>query len=127
MTNISVLHIDDDPDIREIIAMSLGLDPALRVRSCVSGQEGLVAAARDTPDLILLDVAMPVMDGPRMLALLRENPQTAAIPVIFCTARAQSVQIEHYKSLGALGVIVKPFDPMTLVAALRSHLPPSLH
>jgi two-component system OmpR family response regulator len=121
---VRILHIDDECDICEVVAMSLGLDPEFTVRSCSSGAEGLAAAAKDTPDIILLDVMMPFMDGPTTLAHLRENSRTAAIPVVFMTARAQSREIEQFKSLGAAGVIAKPFDPMTLAAAVRSHLHP---
>ena len=85
----------------------------------------LAAAAKWRPDLILLDVMMPVMDGPATLRRLRENPQTADIPVVFMTARAQTRELDHFKSLGAAGVIVKPFDPMTLAASLRSQMQPA--
>jgi CheY-like chemotaxis protein len=125
MTSFNVLHIDDEPDIREIVAMSFGLDPDAKVRGCASGKDGLAAATEDVPDLILLDVMMPVMDGPTTLARLRENPRTANIPIVFMTARAQAREIEQFKSLGAAGVIAKPFDPMTLAAAVRSHLHPA--
>jgi chemotaxis response regulator CheB len=83
-----------------------------------------VDAAKHRPDLILLDVMMPVMDGPTTLAHLRDEPETADIPVVFMTARAQARELEHFKSLGAAGVIPKPFDPMTLAAAVRRHLRP---
>ena len=122
MTAVRILHIDDETDIREVVAISLGLDPDFAVRGCASGEGGLAAAAEDTPDLILLDVMMPVMDGPTTLAHLRENPRTAGIPVIFMTARAQSRVIEQFKALGAAGVIAKPFDPMTLAASVRSQM-----
>ncbi len=125
MTALQVLHIDDELDIREVVAMSLGLDPEFAVRGCDSGEGGLAAAAEYMPDVILLDIMMPVMDGPTTLAHLRENPRTAAIPVIVMTARAQSSEIAQFKSLGAAGVIAKPFDPMTLAASVRSHLRPA--
>jgi CheY-like chemotaxis protein len=63
------------------------------------------------PDVILMDVMMPVMDGPETLSHLRENARTAKIPVVFMTARAQTREVEHFLSLGAAGVILKPFDP----------------
>jgi CheY-like chemotaxis protein len=122
MTALRVLHIDDEPDIRAIVEMSFGLDPEIEVRGCGSGKDGLAAAAEDAPDLILLDVMMPVMDGPTTFARLRENPRTAGIPIIFMTARAQTREIEQFKSLGAVDVIAKPFDPLALVASVRSHL-----
>jgi len=122
MTALRILHVDDEPDIREVVELSLSLDPAFAVRSCASGRDALAAVSEWPPDLILCDVMMPVMDGPATLARLRESPQTAHIPVVFMTARAQTRELEHFKSLGAAGVISKPFDPMTLAASIRSHL-----
>jgi CheY-like chemotaxis protein len=125
MTTTHVLHIDDEPDIREIVEISLGLDPAFAIRSCKSGAEGLVVAAEWKPDIILLDVMMPLMDGPATLAGLLENPETARIPVIFMTARAQTRELDRFRALGAVGVIAKPFEPMTLAASVRKFLAPT--
>ena len=125
MTALRILHVDDEPDIREVVELSLRLDPAFTTRSCASGKDALAAVSEWPPDLILCDVMMPVMDGPTTLARLRESPQTAHIPVVFMTARAQTRELEHFKSLGAAGVISKPFDPMTLAASIRSHLRPA--
>ena len=125
MTDIRILLVDDEPDIREVVDVSLGLDPEFKMRACASGADALVTAAEWSPSLILLDVMMPLMDGPATLANLRKNPRTAHIPVLFLTARTQADEIEHYISLGAQGVLSKPFDPMTLAASVRSHLPAS--
>ena len=125
MTEIRILHVDDEPDIREVVEMSLGLDPAFTTRNCGSGKEALVVAAEWMPDFILLDVMMPVMDGPATLAQLRSNDRTANIPVIFMTARAQACEVDHFRALGAVGVIAKPFDPMTLSASVRSYVSPA--
>jgi CheY-like chemotaxis protein len=122
MTALRVLHVDDEPDIREVVEFSLGLDQNLVMRSCASGEEALAAAEAWTPDIVLLDVMMPVMDGAATLARLRENPRTAGIPVVFMTARAQSRELDLLRSLGAVGVIPKPFDPMMLAASLRAHV-----
>lgn len=122
MTALRILHVDDEPDIREVVELSLSLDAAFTVRSCASGGDALALAAEWPPDLILCDVVMPVMDGPATLARLRESPQTAHIPVVFMTARAQTRELEHFNSLGAAGVISKPFDPMTLAGSIRRHL-----
>jgi CheY-like chemotaxis protein len=122
MTAIRVLHVDDEPDIREVVNVSLGLDREIGVRACASGADALVMAAEWSPSLILLDVLMPVMDGPTTLENLRRNPQTAHIPVLFLTARTHNGEIERYIALGAQGVLSKPFDPMTLAALVRSHL-----
>jgi CheY-like chemotaxis protein len=123
MTDIRILFVDDEPDLREIVDVSLGLDPQFRTRACASGADALVMAARWSPSVILLDVMMPLMDGPTTLANLRKNPVTAHIPVLFLTARTQSAEIEQYVSLGVQGVLSKPFDPMTLAALVRGHLP----
>jgi CheY-like chemotaxis protein len=122
MSAIRILHVDDEPDIREIVDMSLGLNADFEVRGCASGAEALVVAAQWTPFLIMLDVMMPGMDGPTTLTHLRKNPRTADIPVLFMTARAQAREVEQFIALGAQGVISKPFDPMTLAFLVRSHL-----
>jgi two-component system OmpR family response regulator len=126
MTALRVLHVDDEPDIREVVEISLGLDPDLLLQSCASGQEALVAAADWAPDIILLDVMMPAMDGAATFARLRGNPRTTSIPVVFMTARAQSCELKRFRSLGAAGVIPKPFDPMTLAASVRAHIEPPI-
>jgi CheY-like chemotaxis protein len=123
MASVRVLHVDDEPDIREIVEVSLGLDPAFAVRSCASGGDALAATSDWSPDLILLDVMMPEMDGPMTLERLRARPQTADIPVVFMTARAQPSEFDRFLSLGAAGVIAKPFDPMTLSALVRRYAP----
>ena len=117
-----ILHIDDDSDIREIVALSLSLDPALMSISCAAGADALATAAEWAPDLILCDVMMPGMDGPTMLARLRENPRTAKTPVVFMTARAGSNELEHLMSIGAAAVFTKPFDPMLLAEMVRTQL-----
>ena len=124
MTDIRILLVDDEPDLREVVDVSLCLDPQFRTRACASGADALVMAARWSPSLILLDVMMPLMDGPTTLANLRKNPGTAHIPVLFLTARTQSAEIEQYISLGVQGILSKPFDPMTLAALVRRYLLP---
>src|SRR5262249_27494729 len=114
MTAFRILHVEDEPDLRRLVQISLGRDAQLSVRSCASGAEALVAAAEGSPPPILCDVMMPAMDGPTTLARLRENASTAAIPVIFMTACAQSRELERFRSLGANGVIAKPFSPKSL-------------
>jgi CheY-like chemotaxis protein len=122
MSALRVLHVDDEPDIREIVEISLGLDPELIVRSCSSGEDAIAQASDWSPDLVLLDVRMPGMDGPTTLAHLRDSRQTADIPVIFLTARAQQNELERFRALGADGVISKPFDPLTLAPSIRNYM-----
>ena len=102
--------------------ISLGLDPDLEIRSCGSGHEALAVAEDWLPDLVLLDVMMPEMDGPTTLGHLRENARTAKVPVVFMTARAQAYELDTFRSLGAAGVIPKPFDPMTLAGSVRAYV-----
>ncbi|TMJ13715.1 MAG: response regulator [Alphaproteobacteria bacterium] len=117
-----ILYVDDEADIREVAAMSLELDPELEVRTCASGAEALAEAASWHPNLILLDVMMPNMDGPTTLARLRDEPATAHVPVVFITARTQAQEVGGFIALGARGVIAKPFDPMVLARQVRDFL-----
>jgi CheY-like chemotaxis protein len=119
---IRILYVDDESDIREVAQMALELDPEFEVRACASGAEGIEAAAAWQPDLILLDVMMPVMDGPTVLQRLGEIPETAAIPVVFITARTQAKEVDALRELGARGVLAKPFDPMALAGQARGFL-----
>lgn len=120
---MKILHVDDEIDIREITQLSLELDPTFDVLSAESGAMALRKMSDFTPDVILLDMMMPDMDGPSLLKILRDRPETANIPIIFMTAAAQRQMVDDLKSLGAIGVISKPFDPMMLgeeVKALHS-------
>ena len=114
-----VLYVEDDADIRTIATMALEMVGGLTINACSSGVEALAVAGNFKPDLLLLDVMMPEMDGPSTLSGLRNLEQTAVTPVIFMTAKVQTTEMAYYLSLGALGVIAKPFDPMTLPDQLR--------
>jgi CheY-like chemotaxis protein len=117
-----ILHVDDDPLMLDIVDLSLGLEPNFALMSCGSGAEALMLAPGWAPDLILCDVVMPDMDGPALLVQLRKSIGTAKMPVVFITARTDAQEIARLKSLGALGVIAKPFDPKTLADIVRGHL-----
>ncbi|WP_321505489.1 response regulator [Breoghania sp.] len=119
---MQVLYVDDEDDIREVAALSLGLDPELEVNVCSSGLEALEKVETLMPEIILLDVMMPGMDGPETLGRLRASDAVRHIPVVFITARTQAYEIERFLSLGAVGVIAKPFDPLTLARQVRDHL-----
>ncbi len=114
-----VLYVEDDPDIRAVGALALGLG-GISVKSCASGDEAVAAAATFGPQLILLDVMMPGMDGLATLGALRTLDATARTPVVFMTAKVQPKQVERYRDMGAVDVIPKPFDPMTLAALIRA-------
>jgi CheY-like chemotaxis protein len=109
-----VLVVEDNLDIRTIVKAALEMVGGLEVRACESGTEALDAVVEFAPQLVLLDVMMPDMDGPGVLVRLREQPETAALPVVFLTAKTATAEIERLCGLGALGVLTKPFDPMTL-------------
>jgi CheY-like chemotaxis protein len=117
---VRVLYVDDEPDIREIASLALSLDAGMEVETAGSGAEAVIRASQWRPDIILLDVMMPEMDGPTTLAALRKNADTADIPVVFITARTQAQEVETFKRLGAVSVIPKPFDPMALAAQVRA-------
>ena len=109
-----VLLVEDNSDIRTIVRMALQKFGGLEVRACESGAQALAAMTDFAPQLVLLDVMMPDMDGPTVLRRMRERSATAGIAVIFLTAKTTAQEIEALRSLGALDVIAKPFDPVGL-------------
>lgn len=114
-----VMLVDDEPDVRLVVRLSLERIGRWQVCVASSGLDALRAVEAERPDVILLDVMMPEMDGPATLAQLRENPHAAGIPVIFLTAKSQPHDITRFKELGARGVINKPFDPLQLPAQIQ--------
>jgi len=117
-----ILHVEDEADIREVARVALEDVGGFTVESAESGLQALEKAPGFLPEIILLDVMMPGMDGPTTLLELRKRPGTAAVPVIFMTAKVQVHEVEQYRRLGALDVIPKPFDPMTLAEQIRTIL-----
>jgi two-component system, OmpR family, response regulator len=111
---IRILMVEDDPDIQTVAKLALEAVGGFNVLVCGEGKTALEQFSAFAPNLVLLDVMMPDMDGPTVLKALRANSQTAETPVIFMTAKVQPQEIAHYKELGAMDVITKPFDPMTL-------------
>tara|TARA_R110001583_G_scaffold48568_3_gene152175 strand:- start:964 stop:1341 length:378 start_codon:yes stop_codon:yes gene_type:complete len=121
------MHVDDETDIRAVTALALEALGGYTVESCGSGTQALERLETFTPDLLILDVMMPGMDGPVVLKALRQLPALRELPVIFMTAKVQPQEIDQLLSLGACGVIIKPFDPQTLsseVEALWQQLAP---
>jgi len=114
-----ILYVEDEQDIQTVARMALEMVGKFTVCACSSGEEAVAAAAGFAPDLILLDVMMPGMDGPTTLARLRQDASGAGVPAVFMTAKVQPHEIENLKALGAVEVIAKPFDPMTLSDTLR--------
>jgi CheY-like chemotaxis protein len=115
-----ILYVEDEPDIRTIAEIALEVVGGFTVTSFSSGQDAVAGAAKVQPDLLLLDMMMPGMDGLTTLQALRQLPATATTPVIFMTAKVQTAEINHFKAAGALDVIAKPFDPMALAGLIRS-------
>src|SRR5436190_10231546 len=115
-----IMMVEDEPDIQAVAQIALEAVGGFQVTMCSSGKEALEKVLACSPDLILMDVMMPGMDGPSTLQAMRAFPPTAAFPVIFMTAKVQSHEVSRYKDIGALGVIAKPFDPMTLAATIRT-------
>ncbi|QFT24404.1 Alkaline phosphatase synthesis transcriptional regulatory protein PhoP [Pseudomonas sp. THAF187a] len=114
-----ILHVEDDPSIQTVAKVALEAVGGFQVLTCASGQDALDQVQGFAPDFILLDVMMPGMDGPKTLELLGQLVNTEQIPVAFMTAKVQPDEVAHYRSLGAHGVIIKPFDPMQLAAQVR--------
>ncbi|MCK7595054.1 response regulator [Pseudomarimonas salicorniae] len=114
-----VLCVEDEPDIRLIAQLALETVGGLRVSLCASGNDAVDVARRERPDLVVLDVMMPGLDGPGTLKALREHPDTAELPVVFMTAKVQPAEVAQLMGLGALAVVAKPFDPMSLATQLR--------
>ncbi len=114
-----ILYVEDDADIREVARMALETVGGFTVNICSSGRQALAEAPGFDPDFILLDVMMPGMDGPTTLYELRKLPGLEEKPVVFMTAKVMQSEIGVYKELGAVDVIPKPFDPMTLAERIN--------
>jgi len=110
----SVLCVDDDPDMREVVRTTLNLIGGLSVHTAASGVQAIDRAHELRPDLILMDVMMPGLDGPSTVDRMRTSPLLANIPVIFLTAKVMPAKIAQLLGSGAIGVICKPFDPLAL-------------
>lgn len=114
-----ILYVEDEPDIQAVARIALEMVGGFTVEICSSGKEALTKAPGFAPDLLLLDVMMPGMDGVSTLHALRALPAIATVPAIFMTAKVQPQEIAQLMAVGALEVIPKPFDPMTLADQIR--------
>ena len=119
---MKVLLIDDEPDIRKVAALSLTRVGMFDTLVASSAPQGLEMLKEQLPDVVLLDMMMPGMDGLTALEELRKIPGAQTIPVVFMTAKLQAAEVQSYRERGAAGVIYKPFDPMTLPAELKKIL-----
>ncbi len=116
-----IAHVDDDESIRAIAKVALERIGKFTLLSCASGKEALEKVPEFAPDILLLDVMMPGLDGPSTLKQLRDKMNLEETAVIFMTAKVQSTEIEYYKSVGAFNVILKPFDAMGLSDQLKNY------
>lgn len=117
-----VLIIDDEPDIREVAALSLEATSDWTIFTASSGKAGIAAANEHQPDAILMDVMMPGMDGPTTFKQMQQLAAIAHIPVVLLTAKVQGVDQRRFADLGVAGVLFKPFDPLSLAAQLSRTL-----
>lgn len=115
-----ILYVEDEPDIQAVAQIALEAVGGFEVKICSSGEEAIREAVAFSPDLLLLDVMMPGMDGPTTLAALKKLPELKDTPSIFMTAKVQPQEVEQLRSLGAVEVIAKPFDPMMLAEKVKS-------
>lgn len=114
-----ILLVEDEEDIRAVVELALEVIGGFTLKSCPSGAVALDCIGTFNPQLILLDVMMPVMDGPSTLRAIREKPAFEEVPAVFMTAKVQPDEVRQYLALGAVDVIAKPFDPMTLSDSIR--------
>lgn len=114
-----ILMVEDEPDIQTVARLALETVGGFTVATCDSGEQALTMAPDFGPELILLDVMMPSMDGPTTLKALRRIPELESVPVVFMTAKVQPQEVESFMAMGAEAVIAKPFDPMTLADRVR--------
>ena len=119
---MKVLVVDDEDDIRRIARLSLSAVGGMDVCEANGGAAAVESARRESPDVILLDMMMPGMDGAETFRALREQPESARTPIVFLTAKAVSGEQDRARALGARGVLVKPFDPMALPRLVRELL-----
>src|SRR5436305_3619242 len=114
----TILVVDDDPKVVRVVEINLAQE-GYQIRTAADGEEALAAVARERPDLVLLDVMMPRMDGFEALKRLKADPATAEIPIIMLTARAQDEDVFEGYGMGAQWYLTKPFEPGELRRVVR--------
>jgi CheY-like chemotaxis protein len=114
-----ILYAEDEPDIQMVARLALEMVGGFTIEICNNGREALEKIESFAPQLILLDMMMPEMDGITTLSNIKATPELATLPVVFMTAKVQPSEVAQYKELGAAAVLSKPFDPMTLADAVR--------
>lgn len=117
----TILIADDEDDLRLLVQITLE-DPSLRVITVENGHRVLERVQEEQPDVIILDWMMPGLSGIEVLKRLRANPETAAIPVVFLTARDQPEDVEQARLLGVFAYLIKPFSPLELLDRVHNAL-----
>jgi CheY-like chemotaxis protein len=115
-----IVYVEDDEDIQRIVRMSLERVGKMTVTVVGDPTQAIGVITEFRPDLVMLDWMMPVLDGPALFRLLKQRPDTSALPVVFITARASQADLDELKTLGAAGTISKPFSPKDLPEQLRA-------
>jgi CheY-like chemotaxis protein len=118
----TALVVDDEADLRDVIQLAFEIAGGWTVLTAASGMDALHVAPVAQPDVVLLDVMMPGLDGPTTLARLRSDPRTALVPVVLLTAKAQTEDLTALREKGVCAIIAKPFDPMTLAERVSAAL-----
>jgi len=114
-----IMYVDDDPDLQRIVQLGLERGGGFTVKVCGSGEEAIREIPGFQPDLLLLDVVMPDMSGPKTLETMQGMPELPAVPVVFLTSKIGESQLQQYKNMGALGVIKKPLEFKRLADHVR--------
>ena len=114
-----ILVVDDIESNVRLLEAKLSAEYYEVLTAC-DGPTALAIAASERPDIVLLDVMMPGMDGPTLLKIMRADPELRDIPVIFMTAKSDPQEVAQFRELSAIGVLAKPFDPMALGAQVRA-------
>ena len=113
-----ILYVEDDPDIQAVAKMALEVVGGFTLMVCSSGQQALDEGEAFAPDLMVLDVMMPGMDGPTTFVQLHKLPGLKTTPAIFMTAKVMHADLDRKKAMGAVDVMAKPFDPMALASRI---------
>jgi two-component system phosphate regulon response regulator PhoB len=121
MSTDKILIVDDEKDILELIGYNLERE-GYKILKALSGEEALRSSRLEKPDLILLDLMLPGIDGLEVLKKLKKDPKTANIPTVLLTAKGEEADIVTGLELGADDYITKPFSPRVLLARIRAAL-----
>ncbi len=117
--SISVVYVEDDPDLRELVEIIFARKAGMQIVALEPDPDVLEQVRKARPDIVMLDVMMPGIDGRTLASAMKTDPELATVPFVFMTAKARPQELEDLRGLGALGVISKPFDPLKLPDEVR--------